>query len=146
VTILPPSRARKTGLILLALLFSFMGISHFTSAEAFSSIVPPYLPAPLLLVYVSGIFEILGGIGILVPQVRRAAGFGLIALLVAVYPANVHMALHPEQFSELSPAVLYLRLPFQFVFAALIWWAAVAPGAQTAQPGAARDVQTEPSA
>jgi uncharacterized membrane protein len=146
MTILPPSRARKTGLILVSILFSFMGISHFTRAEMFSRMVPPYLPAPLLLVYVSGICEILGGIGILVPQVRRAAGFGLIALLVAVYPANVHMALYPEQFPGISATALYLRLPFQFVFAALVWWAAVAPGAQTSSPGAAREHLIESSA
>jgi len=102
-------------------------VLHFTSPDFFVDIVPPYLPAPLALVYVSGVFEILGGVGVLIPVTRRWAGYGLLALLVAVYPANIHMALHPEQFPDMSPTSLYVRLPFQFVFAALVWFGACSP-------------------
>jgi len=85
--------------------------------------MPPYLPAHLALVYVSGVFEILGGIGVLVPRVRSMAGWGLVALLVAVFPANLHMAMHPELFPGFSSGALYARLPFQLFFLWWAWWA-----------------------
>lgn len=116
--------------ILIALLgFAFVsvGITHFTNSDFFVAIVPPYLPAPLALVYISGFFEILGGVGILVPKLRTTAGWGLIALLIAVFPANIHMAMNPEQFPDLSPTALYIRLPIQFVMIAVVWWAALKP-------------------
>jgi uncharacterized membrane protein len=108
---------------LLAAAFIYVGVGHFTGPEFFVAIVPPYLPEPLLLVYASGVAEIAGGVGVLVPRLRRLAGWGLLALLVAVYPANIHMALHPELFPQMTPAALYGRLPFQFLFAAWVWWA-----------------------
>jgi uncharacterized membrane protein len=128
---LPTGSGRKLALLAVAAFFSSAGIGHFTNAEFFVAIVPPYLPAPLALVYISGVFEILGGIGVLLPRSRRLAGYGLLALLVAVYPANIHMALHPEQFADMPPAALYARLPLQFVFAAVVWWAACSPGSRT---------------
>ena len=122
---LPRNRVRAALLLLASLFFLFAGVSHFTSPGFFVSIMPPYLPAHLELVYLSGVFEILGGLGVLLPATRRWAGWGLLALLVAVYPANVHMALNPESFvAEGTPLwALYLRLPFQFVFMAWVWWA-----------------------
>jgi uncharacterized membrane protein len=65
--------------------------------------------------------KILGGIGILVPQTRLFAGYGLIALIIAVYPANINMALHPEKYKEFSELFLYVRLPFQFLFVWFVW-------------------------
>ena len=118
-------------LVLVAILFTLVGIRHFTSPEFFTAIVPPYLPSPLALVYISGVAEIAGGIGVLVPATRRWAGYGLLALLVAVYPANIHMALNPDQFPDMSPTALWVRLPFQFVFAAMVWFAACSPGSQS---------------
>lgn len=86
----------------------------------YESIMPPYLPAHRELVLISGLFEMLGGIGTLIPQTRKAAAWGLIALLIAVFPANVYMAVDTEKFGKLAPAwVLYARLPLQFL---LIWW------------------------
>lgn len=114
--------SRTIARYLVAGFFIAIGVTHFTSPDFFVSIVPPYLPAPLTLVYVSGVAEILGGAGLLPMSTRRYACYGLLALLAAVYPANIHMALHPEEFPDLSPAALYVRLPFQFVFAALVWW------------------------
>lgn len=119
--------ARKLGLYIVAAFFVGVGITHFTNPDFFVAIVPPYLPAPLTLVYVSGVCEILGGLGVLVPATRRLAGYGLLALLVAVYPANIHMAMNPEQFPEIAPAALYARLPLQFVFAWAVWWATRPP-------------------
>ena len=112
-------------LLLLALFFVFAGVTHFTRPEFFTAIVPPALPAPLALVYVSGVFEILGGLGVLWPATRAAAGVGLVALLVAVYPANLYMAWAPERFvAQGTPLwALYARLPLQFVFIAWAWWA-----------------------
>lgn len=99
------------------------GVMHFVTPQFFIDIVPDYLPAPELLVAVSGVFEILGGIGLLVPMTRRFAAFGLIALFIAVFPANVHMALHqitPTGAPALPAWMPWARLPLQ---AALIWWA-----------------------
>ena len=116
---------RNLTLGLLAIAFISVGVLHFTNEEFFVSIMPPYLPWHRALVYISGIFEILGGAGMLIPSLRRAAGWGLIALMIAVYPANIHMAMNPEQFPDMTPTALYLRLPMQFVMIAVVWWAAV---------------------
>lgn len=119
----PKSILRRLALLAAALFFTAIGVAHFTNASFFVAIMPPYVPAHLLLVYLSGVFEILGGAGLLVAATRRFAGLGLMALLAAVYPANIHMALNPELFPDMSPAALYARLPLQFVFAAWVWWA-----------------------
>jgi uncharacterized membrane protein len=113
---------------LLAATFVTAGVLHFTSPETYLRVMPPYLPYPRTLVLVSGAAEIAGGLGVLVPRLRRAAGWGLVALLVAVFPANVHMALNPDQIAGLNiaPMLLWLRLPFQAVLIAWVWWCAVA--------------------
>jgi uncharacterized membrane protein len=87
-------------------------------------IVPPWLPAHALLVQTSGCCEILGGAGLLILRLRKLAGIGLIALLIAVFPANLQMAAHPELYADLGNAPLfYLRLPLQLVLIAWVWWA-----------------------
>ncbi len=98
------------------------GVSHFVSPGGFVRIVPDYLPYPLELVYISGFFEILGGIGILLKQTRKIAAWGLIALYIAVFPANVNMALNQISMSEtpVPQLLLWLRLPLQIL---LIYWA-----------------------
>lgn len=108
----------------LALSIGSVGILHFTSPEPFVRIVPEILPAPLALVYISGFFEILGSIGLLIPLVSRAAAWGLIALFVAVFPANINMAVNQIYLDGLpeSPALLWGRLPFQAVLIAWAWW------------------------
>ena len=121
--VLPDSILQRIALFAVAAFFCFAGVGHFTNAEFFIAIMPPYLPWHAALVYISGVFEILGGIGILVPATRRLAGWGLLALLVAVYPANIHMAMNPELFPDMPPAALYGRLPLQFVFAVIVWFA-----------------------
>jgi uncharacterized membrane protein len=115
--------ARKFALVSLALFFVAAGANHFVSPGFYVRITLPSLPAPLVLVYISGFFEILGGVGVLVPSVRSAAGWGLILLLIAVFPANLYMAIHPDRFADISPAALYLRLPLQAVFIAWAYWA-----------------------
>ena len=114
---------RVIALVALALFFTAAGINHFVHSVLYARIAPPWLPAPALLVQVSGIFEILGGIGVLVPKTRRFAGAGLIALLIAVFPSNVQMAQHPELYADIAPATaLYIRLPLQLVLIAWVWW------------------------
>lgn len=120
----PAHWLRRLALIAVAVFFTFAGIGHFTNTAFFVAIMPPWLPAHVELVYLSGIFEILGGVGVLFAPSRTIARYGLLALLVAVYPANIHMALHPEAFPDLSVGALYIRLPMQFVLAGIVWWAA----------------------
>ena len=118
----PPSRRVALALRgVLAVSMVAVGVLHFVNPEPFVRIVPSMLPAPLALVYVSGAFEIAGGLGLLVARLRRAAAYGLIALYVAVFPANVNMAIHriPLQGTTPPPVwALWLRLPFQAVFIA----------------------------
>ena len=106
--------------VLFAILFITAGILHFTTPDFFLRIVPPILPAPLFIVYLSGVFEIALGILLLIPKFSRLAAYGLIALLIAVFPANIYMALNPQTFADYNPLMLYLRLPIQFL---LIFWA-----------------------
>ena len=107
---------------LLAVAMVGVGILHFTRAPSFTNIVPAWLPFPLLLVYVSGVCEVGLGLGLLVQRTRRWAGLGLIALYVAVFPANINMALHPELGGDIPHWALYARLPFQVLFIAWAWW------------------------
>ncbi len=102
-----------------------IGVAHFVVPAPFVRIVPAWLPAPLVLVWVSGFFEALGGAGLLVPRARRAAGVGLAALYLAVFPANVNQALHHINFDDAAPipsVVLWARLPLQIAFIALALW------------------------
>src|SRR5579884_1804208 len=105
-------RARATLRVVLAIFMIAIGLDHFANPDFFVRIVPRALPAPLLLVQVSGFFEVLGGAGLLVARVRRAAGIGLVLLYVAVFPANLNMCLHPELGGSIPLWALWVRLPF----------------------------------
>jgi uncharacterized membrane protein len=116
-------RTRGIDLLLiipLSIAMTAVGVLHFTQPAGFESIVPSFLPAPHLLVLVSGAAEIAGGLGVLLPATRRIAGLGLIALYVAVFPANINMAIHhlPLGGSTLPTWALWARLPFQLLFIA----------------------------
>ena len=102
--------------------FVLAGFNHFRNPEFYKSIIPPSFPSPAALVAISGVCEIAGGLGLGVPPLRRAAAFGLIALLVAVFPANIYMVVHPEQFPEFKTWVLWVRLPLQAVFIGWVWF------------------------
>ena len=88
-------------------------------------IMPPYIPAPLLMIYISGVFEILLGLLVIPPKTRKLAGWGLIALLVAVFPANIHLALHPEIFPNVPAWADWARLPLQGLFMFWVYKAAL---------------------
>lgn len=111
-------------LIFVGVSYIVAGVPHFTSAEFYLPMMPPYLPAHLELIYISGFFEIIGGIGLMIPSLRRYAAWGLIALLFAVFPANIHLAFNNIQLTAQppSPILMWLRLPFQLVFMYMVWW------------------------
>ena len=111
------------------------GALHFVKPEPYRAIVPPYIPAPEAMVALSGVAEVAGGVGLLVPTTRRWAGWWLVATLIAIFPANVEMAVHPERYQQHVPggrAGLYARMPFQLVFIAWVL-------------GAARDARSDPT-
>jgi uncharacterized membrane protein len=112
----------------IAALFVAAGVAHFLWPSVFVRLVPPYLPRPQLLVYLSGGAEVLGGLGMLVPTLRPYAGWGLLLLLGAVFPVHVYMVRHPEAFSNIPRWALYARLPLQFVLMAWVYWAACRGG------------------
>jgi uncharacterized membrane protein len=99
--------------------FVALGTLHFLRPKIYEAIVPDYLPAHRQLVLASGAAEIAGGAGVAFAPTRRVAGAWLIATLVAIFPANVHMALHPARYPAFPPVLLWARLPVQ---AAIIWW------------------------
>ena len=101
--------------------FVLAGVMHFVKPRQYEAIMPDYLPAHRELVYASGVAEIAGGAGLMLPAARRVAGWWLIATLVAIFPANVWMAQHPERYRVPGGrAALIMRLPFQAVFIALV--------------------------
>lgn len=108
----------------LAVAIIIVGITHFTHADQYVRIVPPQLPYPLALVYISGVFEILGGIGLMIPWISVTAAWGLIALFIAVYPANINQAIHSIPIDGIPhhPLLYWFRLPFQAVLIAWAWW------------------------
>ena len=111
--------------LLLAALFIAAGVNHFIAPAPYLAIMPPALPAPRTLVFISGIAEIAGGLGILWRPTRRAAAVGLIALLVAVFPANIYAATHGMEIGgyALPQWLLWLRLPFQPLLIAWVYFA-----------------------
>ena len=119
-----PERTITTGLRwLLTVLMVVAGINHFVSPATYVGMMPSLLPAPLALVYISGIAEIVGGLGLILPATRRLTAWGLIALFVAVFPANVNMAVNHLRLgtSDVPIWALWARLPLQVVLIAWAW-------------------------
>ena len=115
---------RRFSALVIGIAFIGVGSLHFLKPEFFFRIMPPWIPWHAAAVYVSGVFEFLGGIGVLVPQTRRLAGLGILALLLAVFPANIHMALNASDYADISPPIgLWLRLPMQPLLMLWVWWA-----------------------
>ena len=109
----------------LAVMFLFTGISHFNRMRHdLARMIPAIFPKPMLIVYLTGIFEFLGAAGLLMPRVRLAAGIGLILLLLGMFVANVHGALKKMTLGGRPVTGLWLRTPMQILFIGLIWWAA----------------------
>lgn len=111
---------------ILAVLFLITGILHFVKPKLFTGIMPDYIPYHLVMVYVSGVAEVLGGLGILFEKTEVWAGWGLILLLIAVFPANFNMTVKSIQrsgYTSLYSMVTILRLPLQFVLIYWVYWA-----------------------
>ena len=107
---------------ILAAAFVLAGTYHFLNPPFYLRMMPPVLPAPLFLVYLSGVFEILFGVLLLIPRFSRIAAWLIIALLIAVFPANIYMAMNPQLFPDISQTALYIRLPLQLVLMAWAFW------------------------
>jgi len=132
------SRTKTSFMWLLALSMVGVGVAHFVVPGPFEMIVPDWLPAPLWLVWISGVFEILGGLGLLLPRTRVLAAWGLIALFIAVFPANLHQAMHGIQFDPANPMppwAAWARLPLQLVFIAWAHWLTRPTATQAAGKG-----------
>ncbi len=118
------SRGRRRGAKLLGVAFIGAGLNHFAMPRPYRRIVPPGLGDWVdsgTVVTLSGVAEIAGGLGVLAPRTRRLAGLWLIALLAAVFPANLHMARNPQEFRRIPRWALYARLPLQPLLARWVW-------------------------
>ena len=109
-------------LIVMGVFYISIGVSHFTSPIWYVQIVPPYLPYKLELVYISGLFEILFGGMLLFKKTRFLAGWGLILLLIAVYPANIYLAQTNGAAMNTTPLIAWGRLPGKLIFVGLAYW------------------------
>ena len=123
----PLGRGRRVGLAVVFAWFVLGGIAHFVFTETEMRIVPPYVPWPRAVVLVSGAVELIGAFGLLRRGTRRAAGFGLFALTIAVTPAHIYMLQQPELFPSVPYWALLLRLPLQLALLALIAWSTAPP-------------------
>jgi uncharacterized membrane protein len=115
------STAQRNGLLVAVMFYVVAGTLHFIKTDAYLRIMPPYIPWHVFMVGASGVCEILGGLGLLAPQTRRLAAWGLIALLIAVFPANIYMATNPLEAGaeSIAPELRWGRLALQPL---LIWW------------------------
>lgn len=112
---------KTISLVLLSIFMTLAGVNHFIDPDFYLKIMPDYLPLHLELVYLSGVCEIAGGLGLLVPKLRRAAAWGIIALLIAIFPANIYVFQHQDVLPA-PPIVHLLRLPLQGLFILWAWW------------------------
>ena len=112
---------KRVGLYVMAALYALAGVMHFVDTEFFMRIMPPYLPWHLFFVYLSGVIEILLAIGLLIPRTRRLAAWGVIALLIAVFPANIYHFTSGGAGMDVPQWTLGVRLVLQFVLIAWAW-------------------------
>ena len=113
---------KKISVYVMGIFYVIVGIKHFQDPSWFVQIVPPILPFKYELVYISGFFEILLGILLMIPKFQSIAAKGLMALLICVYPANIYLAQTNGVALGISPLIAWGRLPFQFVFIGLAYW------------------------
>ncbi|MGJ8643504.1 MAG: DoxX family protein [Luteolibacter sp.] len=115
-------KARTISRYVLAVFFILAGANHFRIPEFYLTMMPPWLPAHELLNTISGIAEIAGGIGVFFTKTRKMAAIGLILLLIAIFPANVHLAINGWAEADIPKWILIARLPFQLLFIAWVFF------------------------
>ena len=115
-------KIKTISVIIMSLFYIMAGTNHFINPDWYVRIVPPILPFKTAIVYISGILEIILGSLLIFPKTRFIAGWGLIILLVAVYPANIYVALTNGEAMDITPLIAWGRLPFQFVLIGLAYW------------------------
>ena len=116
------SKIKTLSIIIMSLFYIGVGTNHIINPNWFVRIIPPILPFKIAIVYISGIFEIILGSLLIFPMTRFIAGWGLILLLLAVFPANIYVALTQGEAMDTTPMIAWARLPFQIVFIALAYW------------------------
>lgn len=125
----PLARRKEPLRYVMGATYVIAGVMHFVAPKAFARAVPPGLPRPRALVYLSGLAEVVLGLGVAIRRTQRASAWGLVALLVAVFPANVYMATDdfvtedvPDRFAGIARLAAWARLPFQGVLVLWAWW------------------------
>ena len=136
-------RLKEIWRVILSVALIVVGITHFVKPEEYAKIVPPQFGDKFAMVYISGFFEILGAVGLLIPFVSVAAAWGLIALFIAVFPANIYQAIHSIPIENIPhhPLLYWFRLPFQAVFIAWAWWYTRNPEEQPGASGVASQAE-----
>ena len=111
-------------IFVMGVMYVIIGIKHFTDPQYFLDIVPPQLPFKLFLVYLTGLIEVVGGVAILAPKIRKAGAYLLIFLLVSVFPANIYLYVSetPQSLLGISEADALIRMPFQIPLILLAYW------------------------
>ncbi len=121
------SRGYYIGLYLMGLFYVVAGINHYVHPAMYLAVMPPYIPWPLGMVYVTGIAEVLGGIGVMIPdgfvfsRTRAGAAWGVVALLICIWPVHINMCLHPGMFPGVPLWAIWVRLPLQIPLIAWAW-------------------------
>ena len=116
------SKIKPFSIIIMSLFYIIAGINHFINPVWYVRIVPPILPFKIVIVYITGILEIILGSLLFFPNTRFIAGWGLVILLVAIYPANIYVALTNGEAMDTTPIIAWGRLPFQFALITLAYW------------------------
>src|ERR671913_787167 len=117
---------REAGRLALVIMFLFTGLSHFSSLKHdFAAMIPNPLPGDLWVIYLTGVFEIAGAVGLLIPRTRRLAGICLVLLLVALLPANVNAIINGIPLGGNAPTPLWVRAPMQLLYIGMVWWTSI---------------------
>jgi uncharacterized membrane protein len=117
---------RDAARLALAIMFLFTGLSHFSALKHdFAAMIPAPLPNGLWVIYLAGLFEVAGAVGLLIPRTRRLAGVCLVLLLVAMFPANVNAVLNGIPLGGNAPTPLWVRAPMQLLYVGMVWWTSI---------------------
>src|SRR5829696_8982476 len=135
---------REAARLALVIMFLFTGLSHFSSLKHdFAAMIPAPLPNGLWVIYLTGLFEIAGAVGLLIPRTRRLAGICLVLLLVALFSANVNAALNEVPLRGEAATPLWIRTPMQLLYIGMVWWTSIKEGAKEARRVRAREPVAE---